>query len=238
MGELTERFGRRSSKCAAGICGLAGLLLTSALVDPSSACGDDRSAPPPTLPLAGSAPSAPCSIWKDGVGNGFREGTFDAGLALGAGFGTRILGSSQSHDLALAAGSFGWMFTDVVAEDEWWSGNWEWLNEIFGGAQFNPDVDYLVGGTTSLRYSFATGTRWVPFVGGGVGLSATGIHHPDLGGTFEFNTQLGLGTHYFVRDDTAATLQYRWLHFSDANITSVNRGVNTQMFEVGLTWFF
>ncbi len=109
---------------------------------------------------------------------------------------------------------------------------------MFSGAQFNHDNHYFVGGTTGLRYNFVTGTRWVPFIDGGVGLSGTDIHHPDLGQTFEFNVQVGVGTHYFFRDDTAVTLQYRWLHFSDAGMTRVNEGVNTQMFEGGLTWFF
>lgn len=178
------------------------------------------------------------TIWKDGVGNGFREDTFDAGFALGAGFGTKVFGGSQIHDLALASGSFGWVFTDVVAEDKWWRGNWEWLNEVFSGGQFNGKSRYFVGAMTGLRYNFATGTRWVPFIDGGVGLSGTDMGRPDLGQPFEFNVQAGVGTHYFFRDDTAVTVQYRWLHFSDGGMSDVNKGVNTQMFEAGLTLFF
>jgi len=212
--------------------------LTSALVNPSSACGEDQGFQSQTLSLAEATPSTPRNIWRDGVGNGFREDTFDAGFSLGAGFGTRILGSRQAHDLALASVSFGWVFTDVVAPDKWWRGNWEWLNEVFSGAQVNHDNHYFVGGTTGLRYSFATGTRWVPFIDGGVGLSGTDIDSPDLKGIFQFNVQVGVGTHYFLRDDTAVTLQYRWLHFSDGGTTAVNHGTNTEMFEAGLTWFF
>ena len=182
-------------------------------------------------------PGSP-SIWKDGVGNGFREDTFDAGLSLGAGFGVLAFGGTVKHDLALASGNFGWVFSDVVAEDKWWRGNWEWLNEVFSGGQFSPRDHYFVGWTTGLRYNFATGSRWVPFIDGGVGLSGTDIDSPDLDGLFQFNVQAGVGTHYFFRDDTAVTVQYRWLHFSDGGTTAVNHGVNTQMFEGGLTWFF
>jgi hypothetical protein len=178
------------------------------------------------------------SIWKDGVGNGFREDTFDAGFSLGAGFGARAFSSPQTHDLMLGAGSLGWVFSDVVAPDKWWRGNWEWLNEVFSGMQLNGVNHYVVGWTTGLRYSFATGTRWVPFIGGGVGLSGTDIGRPDLGEPFEFNVQVGIGTHYFFRENTAVTVQYRWLHFSDGGISTVNNGANTEMFEGGLTWFF
>jgi hypothetical protein len=229
---------RRGRPWAAGVCGLAGLLLIGALVNPSSAWGEEQSVPPLTLSLAESTPSTPRSIWKDGVGNGFREDTFDAGFSLGAGFGTLVFNSKQTHDLTLASGSFGWVFSNVVAEDKWWRGNWEWLNALFSGAEFDRNHNYLVGATTGLRYSFATGTRWVPFVDGGVGLAGTDIGRPDLGQPFEFNVQAGVGTHYFLRDDTAVTVQYRWLHISDGGMSDVNKGLNTQMFEGGLTWFF
>ncbi|MGO9244500.1 MAG: acyloxyacyl hydrolase [Verrucomicrobiia bacterium] len=229
---------RRGCRWAGGVCGLAGLLLTSALVNPSSAWGENQSVPPLTLSLAGTTPSSPRSIWKDGVGNGFREDAFDAGFAIGAGFGVRAFGGTTTHDLALASVHLGWVFTDVVAEDKWWRGNWEWLIEVFSGGQFNPEAHYFLGGTTGLRYNFATGSRWVPFVDGGIGPSGTDIERPDLDGTFQANVQVGVGTHYFVRDDTAVTLQYRWLHFSDGGTTYPNHGVNTEMFEGGLTWFF
>jgi lipid A 3-O-deacylase PagL len=64
------------------------------------------------------------------------------------------------------------------------------------------------------------------------------IGRPDLGQPFEFNVQMGMGMHYFFRDNTAVTFQHRWLHFSDGGTSDVNKGVNTQMFEGGLTWFF
>src|SRR5882724_268677 len=236
-GESAMSF-RRGCRLAGRICGLVGLLLTGALVSPSSAHGEDQSVPPLTVSIAEPTLSTPRSIWKDGVGNGFREDTFHAGFALGAGLGVRAFGTTIAHDLALASINLGWVFTDVVAEDKWWRGNWEWLNEIFSGGQFNPREHYFVGWTTGLRYNFATGSRWVPFIDGGVGLSGTDIDSPDLDGIFQFNVQVGVGTHYFLRDDTAVTLQYRWLHFSDGGTTAVNHGVNTEMFEAGLTWFF
>lgn len=34
------------------------------------------------------------------------------------------------------------------------------------------------------------------------------------------------------------TVQYRWLHFSNAHIRNPNHGTNTQMFHVGVSWFF
>jgi len=63
---------RRRCKWVGGVCWLAGLLLTSALVNAASPSGEDQGVPSPTLSLAESTPSTLRSIWKDGVGNGFR----------------------------------------------------------------------------------------------------------------------------------------------------------------------
>jgi lipid A 3-O-deacylase len=184
-------------------------------------------------------PNAPPeAIWMDGIGSGFRKGTLQAGGTLGAGFGTKVFETELIHDLALASVNFGWVFTNVVAHDKWYRGNWELLAEVFGGLQFHPNDRYFFGVTPLIRYNFATGSRWVPFLDGGAGLSGTNIGGVDLTGTFQFNVQVGAGIHYFLSDRTALTVQYRWLHFSNANTDLPNHGTNTQMFLAGVSWFF
>ncbi|MFZ5556187.1 MAG: acyloxyacyl hydrolase [Pseudomonadota bacterium] len=179
-------------------------------------------------------------IWKNGVGSGFRKGAREAGAAVAAGFGVRAVGGVRKHDLALATGHYGWVLTGVLAPDRWYRGNLELIGEVFAGGQFHPDEAYFVGVTPMLRYNFATGSRWVPFVEAGAGMSVTNIDGdgPDLSGNFQFNLQGGAGTHYFLGDDFAVTLGYRWLHFSNAGINSPNKGTNTQMFRIGVAWFF
>ena len=177
-------------------------------------------------------------IWGDGIGSGFRKGLYQVGGALGGGFGTKVFGSKERHDLASASVNVGWVFTDIIAPDKWYRGNFELLLELFGGWQFNPNSRYFVGLTPFIRYNFATGSRWVPFVEFGAGLSATNIEGSDLTGTFQFNLQPGAGLNYFISKRTALTLQYRWLHFSNAGIQHPNRGTNTQMFRLGVSSFF
>jgi opacity protein-like surface antigen len=178
------------------------------------------------------------NIWVDGIGSGFRKGLYQVGGTVGAGFGIRVFGTSVDHDLALGSANLGWVFTDVMASDKWYRGNLELLLELFGGEQFRPNDRYFIGLTPLIRYNFATGSRWVPFVDAGAGVSSTNIDGPDLTGNFQFNVQVGVGTHYFLSDRTALTVQYRWLHFSNAHTQLPNNGTNTQMFHVGVTWFF
>ena len=181
---------------------------------------------------------SPETIWVGGIGSGFHKDLFQVGSTVGAGFGIRVFGTSVAHDLALASANLGWVFTDVMASDKWYRGNLELLVELFGGEQFKPNDRYFIGLTPLIRYNFATGSRWVPFVDAGAGVSSTNIDDRDLTGNFQFNLQGGVGIHYFLSDRTALTVQYRWLHFSDAHTRLPNNGTNTEMFQVGVSWFF
>jgi lipid A 3-O-deacylase len=109
---------------------------------------------------------------------------------------------------------------------------------MFGGEQFSPSDDWCFGFTPHLRYNLATGTRLVPFVDGGAGVTVVGVEQPDLSSTFEFNLQGGTGVHYFVRDNLAVAVEARYLHISDAGIRHPNDGLNGVGGMIGLTWFF
>ncbi len=191
---------------------------------------------PPELAPAPSSDRA--SIWDSGVGNGFRHNAMELEFLLGAGYGVPIFGSQGWHDWAVGFVEFGWVFTDVLGRGRWYRGSPELLLDIFGGFQFEPDHAYLAGGTPLLRYNFATGTRWVPFINAGAGATSTDIRDGDLSSRFEFNIQVGGGTHYFLRDDLAFTVQYRFIHLSNAGMSIPNQGINSNTLLVGGSWFF
>jgi opacity protein-like surface antigen len=201
-----------------------------------------------SLPLPADAQSPPksesgsgqhqSSIWKTNVGSGFRKNIMNAGLTAGTGFGLNILGTTKSHELALAYAHMGWMATDVISKNKWYEGNLELWGEIFAGKQNHPESASVYGLTIGPRYHFVTDSRWVPFIDGGAGVSGTDIGEPDLGTTFVFNVQIGAGTHYFLSDNTALTLQIRGIHLSNAYIKRPNHGANALLFLIGATYFF
>jgi lipid A 3-O-deacylase len=180
----------------------------------------------------------PTSIWHGDVGEGFQPRTHEIGLELGANPSMATCGSMQAHGLALASLSYGRMIGEVKGEGHCYRGNWEILAELFGGAQFSPTTEWLVGLTPHLRYNFDTGTRLIPFIDGGLGPSATGIRRPDLSGTFEFNDQGNVGVRWFMRDKVALTAEVGYMHLSNAGIEHPNNGVNCVKGMVGVSWFF
>jgi lipid A 3-O-deacylase len=181
---------------------------------------------------------APVAIWQDAPGAGYRTSVQSLSLEVGAAYGPAMMGSQEQHHLALLSAAYGHMFAPVLGEGHWWRGNLELRIELFGGVQFAPDLDWLVGLTPHVRYNFATGSRWTPFLDGGLGVSLTGIGAPDVGSLFEFNIQGSVGVHYHLRDDLALTFEARYIHLSNAGISDQNYGLNALIAMFGVTKFF
>jgi len=178
------------------------------------------------------------TIWQAGVGEGFLPTAQTFAVELGVAPGIAAFGSVQAHDFALMSLSYGHMLGYLKGEGHWYRGNFEGRVELWGGGQYSPYSEWIIGLTPHLRYDFATGSRWVPFFDLGAGVTATGIGPPDLSGTFEFNLQATIGVHYFLRENLALTSDVRFLHISCAGIHQPNLGANNVAFMVGLTWFF
>jgi lipid A 3-O-deacylase len=183
------------------------------------------------------APTKP-TLWDGGIGEGFLSSVQTISLEAGAVKGVAVLGGRQSHDLALVSLSYGHMLSHTVAKDHFYRGNWELRFELFGGSQFAPTSDWVIGIAPHLRYDFATGSRFIPYIDFGAGVAATSISPPDLSNTFEFNLQATAGTYWFLRDNLALNLDVRYFHMSCAGISSPNLGLNGIMGMIGLAFFF
>jgi lipid A 3-O-deacylase len=213
------------------------LMCTMSVLNVSQA----QSLTPPADSTSGTAlASSPSitSIWQGGIGEGFNPSAQSISLSIGAGYGERILGSRENHDLALSSIDYGHMLGGVKGKGHWYKGNWEWRGELFSGAQFSPTRDWLVGLTPHLRYNFATGHRWIPYCDLGTGVSATSIGPPDLSHTFEFNLQAAAGVRWFLKENLALSVEARYLHLSCAGMDSPNLGLNNVNGMLGISWFF
>ena len=197
-----------------------------------------QKAPPSDQSISFSTNDTPRGIWENGVGEGFRSKTQSLTVSAGATYGFASFGSREQHHLAMSSLTYGHMLGHAVGEGHWWHGNREFRLELFSGAQFNPDTQWLVGLTPHLHYNFATGTRWVPFVDAGAGVTATSIGPPDLSGTFEFNLQAGTGIMWFLRDNLALSAEARYVHWSCAGLHKPNLGLNGVTGLLGITHFF
>src|SRR5579872_3605016 len=151
--------------------GLASLALAAPGVNPALAQSSSQT----QLSLYSSQGQPSAQVWDSDVGEGFCRGAQSLTLTVGASAGVAMLGGTQHHDLALAGVTYGRVFGPVLAPNHWYRGNLEGRIELFGGAQFSPSEQWIAGLTPHLRYDFATGTPWVPFIDAGAGVTGTGI---------------------------------------------------------------
>ncbi|MEE9911429.1 MAG: acyloxyacyl hydrolase [Deltaproteobacteria bacterium] len=215
---------------------ISSLLLCLFLILPASASSIE--VPMPGLSDDGVMPSTKQRIWVSSVGDGFRSGSRNVGLSAGASYGMLVFGSNERHHLALVSASCGRMVGGVIGKHHWYGGNIELRAEVFSGAQFNATTRGLVGLTPHIRYHIATGTRLVPYLDAGAGISLTEIRGPDLGGAFQFNLQTMIGANYFVKNDISIDIAVQYLHISSSAISMPNNGVNTLGCFLGIHFFF
>src|SRR5689334_16995544 len=102
------------------------------------------------IPLAHACPPASESspakeIWVDEVGSGFRSNIQSVKLSLGGICGIAQCGSREAHNMALASLAYGRTIGPVLGAGNWYRGNFEIQLELFGGAQFDPTTDWIVG---------------------------------------------------------------------------------------------
>jgi hypothetical protein len=180
----------------------------------------------------------PESIWEHGVGEGFRPDAQSITVSAGANYGIAMFGGKEQHHLALISLTYGHMLGHTWGGDHWYRGNPEFRLELFGGAQFSPTIDSLIGLTPHLRYNFVTGSVWIPFFDLGAGVSATSIGPPDLSGTFEFNLQATTGVQWFLKENVSLNLEVGYLHMSCGGIHDPNLGLNGVKGMLGITYFF
>jgi hypothetical protein len=178
------------------------------------------------------------NIWQAGPGEGFARGLQELRISAGPTIGLAHIFGHNNHNLALAMVEYGWMISDVRGAGHWYSGNWELYGEGVAGGQYHPKAAYVVGATVMLRYNFATGAQLVPFIDTGFGPSMQNIGLPDVSTTFEFNTQGGVGAHYFLWKHSAVTFEARFFHLSNAGLHEPNQSVNTLAFLTGWSWFY
>jgi hypothetical protein len=120
---------------------------------------------------------------------------------------------------------------------------------------------YTVGGTYPgvsvtpiiLRWNFAGGRRWTPWVQAAGGVLWTNHKYPAFGSpilnlgndgpntdssVWNFTPQGGLGVHYFVRRTQSIDLGANAVHISSASLGDKNPGVNASVqFSLGYTWW-
>ncbi len=193
------------------------------------------------IALGLAAVSVVSPVTADSTGTEF-SGTWDKGrqffgTAAGVALGTQFFSNQEAHDLAMVQLYFGQVTSGEWAPEQWYGGNWTISGELDLGYQYRGGSAAVAGAAIISRYVFTAEGDWFPYLLAGVGANWTDMGEPDLGGNFQFSPQGGGGVYWFFRPDIAATLEYRFVHYSNGGLRSPNSGVNVNTFLVGISFF-
>ncbi|HZC43149.1 MAG TPA: acyloxyacyl hydrolase [Acidobacteriaceae bacterium] len=195
---------------------------------------------------------------RDFVSPLMKRDPWDRGVFIDGGFGT----SGETSDHFLSAGvRIGKVLTDAAGPGIL-RGQFEYAVELIPYWQaFTPKETYhlitvvpprqvTTGGTYTglsmtpaiLRWNLVRWKRVMPWLQGGGGLIWTNHKFPPNGphGTsvWNFEPQIGIGMHYFVRPGQAITFAANAVHISNASLGDSNPGVNaTVQLQIGYTWW-
>lgn len=101
---------------------------------------------------------------------------------------------------------------------------------------FSPHNNVEVANNFLLEYDLLPSKfRVQPYFKGGVGTIFISEHIRNQSTQFNFNEYAGLGIHYFLTQNTALSLEYRFRHLSNAAIKEPNHGVNTYFVLLGIS---
>lgn len=102
-----------------------------------------------------------------------------------------------------------------------------------------PDANIETGTSFLLKLGLSPQTaKFQPYVKAGLGMVYMTQHTREQGTQFNFTEQLGLGAHYFIKKNTAFTIEGRARHLSNSSIKEPNNGIDTLFVIAGISYRF
>jgi len=101
-----------------------------------------------------------------------------------------------------------------------------------------PNKGDAYGGGILIRYNLWAHRRFVPFIEGGAGFMGVDFDLINQRDGFNFLLQGGVGAHFFLTDRTALLAGWRYHHMSNAGTRHPNVGINANLFQFGVTYYF
>jgi len=167
-------------------------------------------------------------------------GTQEVGLSAGYLLPHRL---TQNHTTKQEGIVFmpSWMMTlsDPIG-DSWYRGQVSLGTEMVYIQFQEPFVTHGVGFTPKIKYTFAALDRIRPyaeFAGGPFWTDLTG-KIPEESGQFNFVLSAGFGISYFLTDQAALNIGYRFQHISNGGTQYPNIGLNASLPYGGFSFYF
>ncbi len=135
--------------------------------------------------------------------------------------------------------SWGMVLHEPVG-DGWYRGQTSVGAEVVYLEFREPVLTHGIGFTPKIKYTFVTLNRLRPYVefAGGPFWTDLGGRIPEESSRFNFIVTAGLGASWFMTNQAAFTVGYRFHHISNAGTRMPNLGLNSSLPFAGFSFFF
>lgn len=160
--------------------------------------------------------------------NSIQKGTWELGVWTGGG--TWVPGGTEDTQVWNAGVRVGYLLTD----------HFEYAVDLVPAyIIFQPPENSYGAGFTPvlLKYNFSSSGKLAPYVELGGGLLFTNHDVPFGTNTVNFTPQAALGVQYFLHSNRSINVAARYVHISNAGLTTPNPGLNTIQFTLGYHWW-
>lgn len=188
------------------------------------------------LALIGGAPAAAAAF---DAAREFAKGTTVLSFQVGGGAQNNVEGHGRLSGVAFVG--FLPRLTGVPLEplgSGWLRGALEVGAEGWFQYYLEPAETTAEGLKLAFRYNFLGLGRLVPYVEALAGAGGTSLKTFEIRSHFTFVLEAGAGLAYFVAPGVALTGGYRFQHISNGNVSSPNRGFNSDTGVAGVSFFF
>lgn len=170
---------------------------------------------------------------------GLRKGMKDLTIAGGYTVSHNIPsgGNNPTVRSVLLMPHVGYVLTDPIGPGPL-RGNLELLGEPFVQVFHDPKDRVGAGLSALVRWIFATETALLPYVEAGVGVMGTDLDIRQMDCDVGFVLEAGVGGIVFLTEKVAVTGGYRFHHLSNSGICDRNRGINSSLLNLGISYFF
>ncbi|MGR9106011.1 MAG: acyloxyacyl hydrolase [Gammaproteobacteria bacterium] len=182
--------------------------------------------------------AAPDPSFEHPYGFGKMYGAFQTGYGHGFTIGNSGRADAKDVEYLPTFPSFGIGISDPLAVDSWYGGNFDFVTEGEFLAFLGPSAGHSAGLAIFARYNFLSFERFVPYgaIGVGIGYLDSNLERQSDG--LIYYPQGVVGVNYFISNELAFTLSYRYHHMSNRGLKKPNTGINANVGLVGVEYHF
>lgn len=115
----------------------------------------------------------------------------------------------------------------------------EWYLEPQLNTVISPTPNNVEAGLGfGFQYMYPLTKKLYPYAEIGSGVIYLSQHTAEQSTQFNFHSQAGCGIYYFIKDNVALNVGYRFRHISNCSIEEPNSGINTQIGLAGVSLFY